>query len=139
MVFFCDDDTYVNTKNLNKLLETFKGDSVGFVLSKLTDPRNDAFSRFNINHYYSGGAGFCFSRKLLFELKDRPFPPSIYYADISMARWLGSHQFYHCPAFNPTNPMAMNHSKLHIENAITYHYMNDSNMRQIYSFNSSNV
>lgn len=134
--FFGDDDTYVNTKNLENLLRSFSSDSIGFVLSRMTDPYNTAFSRFNINAYYSGGAGFCFSQKLLMEVKDGPFPPSIHYADISMARLLGNVKFTHCNSFCPTSPTKLGHSESKIREMITYHYVSETEMNQLHEINS---
>lgn len=134
--FFGDDDTYVNTKNLQKLLSSFSGDSIGFVLSLLTDPFNTAFSRFGIKAYYSGGAGFCLSQRLLLQLKDRPFPPSIHYADISMARLFGNTRFTHCTAFNPTTPAKLGHADGKTLEMVTYHYVDEAEMKRLYAINS---
>lgn len=132
--FFGDDDTYVNPFNLTDFLSSFTEESVGSSLNKLSDPRNGAFDIFNINAYYSGGAGFVFSKKTLNSVDGKLFPPSIFYADISMGRLLLNcgGKITDCNRFFATNFSELKHSEETIKRAITYHYMNESQMKKAY-------
>ena len=136
--FFCDDDTFVNLKNLNyflsdtNLLKEKNISSFGKVLSFRTDPNNPCWSYMGKDfRYYSGGAGYCISRDLLFEVekKAKLFDETTGYCDLSMGKLMKDCQLLDVGSFHSTNPWELKHNKETIKKSITYHYMNPQMMK----------
>ena len=68
-VCFTDDDTFLNVKKLNEIVQTFdENKCYGDVLSYQNDPRNPMFQRSDIPkdlRYPNGGSGFLISVKTI--------------------------------------------------------------------------
>lgn len=144
-IVFCDDDTYVNTWNLERILSSFdpsqnicigrigelrenciddKGNPTGFPLKSLK-----GFDTKLPISYPSGGAGFVISKQtflLIKEIIDNK-PESSYNSDVAIGFWMrrcGTH-LVDFPGLYWTSPEKLNHNKEEIIKAITYHYVTD--------------
>lgn len=150
-IVFCDDDTYVNTINLDYILTGFdsnknlcigrigelkedcvddKGNPTGFPLKSL--------SGFNTKLpilYPSGGAGFVISKQTFLLIKDviNKDPESAYNSDVAIGFWMRRCGTYlvDFPGFYWTSPDKLGHTKEKITEAITYHYV--TNHRELHN------
>lgn len=120
-MLFCDDDTFVNIPNLEKLLPTLdKKIMYGYIL-KGTWPGDRSLD------YLSGGAGYLMSSELLSRLG---FPPLnllnySFYSDVCVGLWMRFQgvQFNNIPGFHTEPPEAYNLDKNEIKQAYTFHYI----------------
>ena len=151
--FFCDDDTFVNTSNLENLLLNFNSNEPFYIGKKLllTEKCLDSegnYTGFPIHslkgdratlplNYTSGGAGFALSNSSISMLKnylnlckDTPYS---YNTDVTMGLWMRN-----CgvaltdnDGFNTNTPINHNHKKDKIKKSLTYHYLNTQEMYYI--------
>ena len=131
--FFCDDDTFINTKIYDKI---FLSPSVGHVLSRDSDPENPLWYNKPYFKYFSGGAGFVLS-KILVERIARHIPhynTRTRYGDISVGEIMDilSIKKIDCPLFHKDKPSVYNHSDNDIRNNLTYHYIKEDAMRDLW-------
>ena len=138
-VCFTDDDTFLNVKKLNEIVQTFdENKCYGDVLSYQNDPRNPMFQRSDIPkdlRYPNGGSGFLISVKTinnipLFKSYDTGF------SDVTFGLNLYFNGVYieHCDLFHRHPPEFYNHNVNEIKNHVSYHYItNDNDMNRLYS------
>lgn len=138
-VCFTDDDTFLNVKKLNEIIQTFdENKCYGEVLSYQNDPRNPMFQRSDIPkdlRYPNGGSGFLISVKTinnipLFKSYDTGF------SDVTFGLNLYFNGVYieHCDLFHRHPPEFYNHTVNEIKNHVSYHYITDDNdMNRLYS------
>lgn len=127
-LLFCDDDTFVNIPNLERLLPTLdKKVMYGCVLNG-TWPGDPSLS------YLSGGAGYLMSSKLLDILS---FPPLellqySFYSDVCVGLWMRAHgvQFNNIAGFHTDIPEVYNLDKNYIKQAYTFHYVKECSQVQ---------
>jgi len=135
--FFCDDDTFVNVKNLICYLNSLPKSvtSVGKVLSFNTDPQNPMWTIFDNDFgYYSGGAGFAVRKDLLIKLNSKNLKLKSKYSDVSMGFLMIDEVLHDCNLFNSQNPITANHSENKIKTCITYHFVKEDIMKALYDF-----
>jgi len=154
-IFFADDDTYVNIKNLEKLIrnldpqETFYIGKELFLSENATDfegrstgfPLNTLFGEgaFLPLKYASGGAGFLLSKKSFFILQkyflNCNYPARAYNTDVAFGIWMRNCKINikNNDLFNCSNPKVMNHCKNEILKSISYHYVDEKMMLDIHS------
>lgn len=123
-VFFCDDDTFINVRNI--------GDRVncGSVLSKESDPMNPLFKRMPDFSYYSGGAGFILDMETVVRLSRLVPDFKSGYGDVTVGilmRHLGI-KANNDPLFFKDSPEKFGHGDDMIRRAISYHYIKPENM-----------
>jgi hypothetical protein len=123
---FCDDDSYVNEKNLLLNIHNFdKTKFIGFVLNKQNDPQNKIFIDNNFE-YLSGGAGILINKKLLFKI-EQFINYNTNWSDVSFGFFLKNNKFEleNCSLFNANNFDKLGHSIEEIKKQITYHYIKE--------------
>jgi len=86
---FIDDDTYMNTPNLNLFLDNYDSSQLFYIGSK-------RFDQWNVK-YMSGGAGFCLSKPLYAKLADYVRSKSEYSelyfnynGDVTLGSWVSN-------------------------------------------------
>jgi hypothetical protein len=137
-IFFCDDDTFINIKNLeNKIVDIGDFDCYGRIgeVHNNTQIKNNGVNYFPII-YPSGGAGFLITKKVFIKLKqyilNDNFPIFIN-TDVSFGSWFKDIDVKvteGCDllkAQNPDHPENNNVNKF-----ITYHYCNDIHFKNLY-------
>ena len=127
--FFCDDDTFVNTKNLESNFEIFDKDKInGSVLEGTWGKDRDL-------NYCSGGAGYLINKSLLETIsKNITLGDSGYY-DVTLglcARKLGIKN-NHIDKFNSQNPEFYSKENETIKDMFTFHYVGGERMIEMYS------
>jgi hypothetical protein len=130
--FFCDDDTFVNVKNLRELI--FKLSpflSYGNILSFERDPLNPCWNKYGTNlRYLSGGSGFFISNSTLNILANKDMSPQSGYGDLTLGLYMKKFMLdiNHIDGLYKDKPEAFNHSLEQIKNAYTYHYIKPEEM-----------
>lgn len=150
--FFTDDDTFVNKKNTNSLLDGYNPESllclghVGALNADATDLDGN-FTGFPLHtimgkntelpiRYVSGGAGFILSRSsmksicnYLNTLEQYQVPRS-YNSDVTFGFWMRNCGIVIKDIFGFwwTNPKELNHDIDVVKSSYTYHYISDSEM-----------
>jgi hypothetical protein len=120
-VMFCDNDTYVNTHNLQEIIDTLNPEEVhGKILSEKTDPCNAIFKRYPGLEYLSGGAGFIMSKTLIRKMK-RVSKHNTGYSDVCLGINLYEQgiKIHNISGFNTDNET----TTTNIESQITHHYI----------------
>jgi len=117
--FFCDDDTFVNTKKLEQFIDKLDIESVHGSVLDGTWPGDKTLK------YCSGGAGYLISYKLLSKIINNVKILNTGYSDVSIGLILRDLKIksFNYPFFNSQPPQ---HYKIPIENVkdyITFHYM----------------
>lgn len=159
--FFTDDDTFVNTKNVYTLLKKYNSyDSIcighmGAIHSDGKD-MNGQYTGFPINtisgkdthlplYYVSGGAGFILSNKSMKQisayikgLENHEIPKS-YNGDVTFGFWIRNSkiEIKDIIGFWWTNPTELKHHSSEIKSSYTYHYVNESEMLELYNLSNS--
>lgn len=121
--FFCDNDTFVNTKLLKKQIEHYNTDKVyGEIIQCWPQDRS--------LKYPSGGAGFLISNKTVRTLIENilpcPFQP---YSDVALGFNLRKLRIEceHSELFHSQKPEFYNIKKSDINNYLTFHYITNKN------------
>lgn len=134
--FFCDDDTYINIYNLNTYINGIdaSNNSFGLVFSKELYPLNPIWPYVEKNfQYYSGGAGFAIRNDLMEKIYNKNFDINTGYSDISVGYLLKGENLNNCHLLNQDNPYHLNHNYDTIKLSISYHYMNDDMINELYN------
>lgn len=137
---FCDDDTFVNTKKLQSIVETFDPNIVyGEMLNEQVNSDNHMFQRFPGLQYPSGGAGWMISKQ---QLKTIPVFDNFKtgYSDVSVGLNLKhlkieskTHPAFHGQHFDK-------HPAINIKDQVSFHYVTkESEMRYLYNECSGTV
>jgi hypothetical protein len=116
--FFCDDDTFVNTKKLETNLEIFNKNSVnGSVI-------NCWPSDWNLN-YCSGGAGYLIHHELLNTITKNIKILNTGYSDVTLGLHLKdlNIEVIDYNLFRSQSPTSFNYSDYEIKNFISFHYI----------------
>jgi len=134
--FFCDDDTYVNTKNLISHIGCLDNscNSCGLVFSEETHPDNPIWPYVEKGHrYYSGGSGFALRKDLINRINSKIDIPKTNYGDVTLGYYLKGEKLYSSNRFNQNNYLHLKHDLHQIKHNISYHYMNEKMMKEINS------
>jgi hypothetical protein len=134
--FFCDNDTFVNTQNMSKLLQGCDPDKIhGLVASSWpNDP---------LLNYCGGGAGILVSNKLLIDkMHNNVHTYNTGYGDVALGlsvRNLGI-ELQHQPTFHSFPPTYYNYTEEDVKKQTTFHYIKDSFLMQgLYENTKSNT
>lgn len=127
-----DDDTFLNYKNLTKLIETLPIDEV-FLLGKINPGTLPSDRTLN---YCSGGAGYLFNRKTLEILKDidSTYNKSVF-ADANIGFYCREKEIplVNNELFHPTKPSYYNYDDEKIKDAISFHYIFEDDFNILYN------
>lgn len=142
-IFFVDDDTFVNTKNLQSFAETADKNKVyGEIFTYETHPDNPMYKApgfKNSYKWYSGGAGMLSHTSLL-----KKVPEFINYQtrhdDVSIGLSFVNNgiELVNSDNFNSQPPEFWGDSDEDIKNKITYHHINEQRMEKLYSIVTNN-
>ena len=116
--FFCDDDTFVNTKKLMNCLDSFNPNSVhGSVMSCY--PRDKSLK------YCSGGAGYLIHRNLINKISENIKVINSGYSDVTLGYFLRENNIdvVNYDWFRSQPPSYFNYKIEEISNYITFHYI----------------
>jgi len=128
--FFCDDDTFLNYKNLNNFVSTLdkkEYKAYGMVLSHAKDPGNPIWNQIPKNYkFFSGGAGFLFNRASLekvMHLGKCIIRDGILNGDVmlGMALFESGVELIDVDLFKSAKPKDYHHTENDIKKMITYH------------------
>ncbi len=136
--FICDDDAFVNTKNLSSFIKTCDPScSYGLILDKKNSPTNPIWGQYpKLKHYFSGGAGILLSQKTIIEMNkinlDRFY--GVGWSDLAIGLILQEidAKMVSDSRFNSLAPHNYNHDLDTILSNITYHYITEDIMRWLY-------
>ena len=127
--FFCDNDTFVNTKNLEANLDSFDKEKItGRIIPKCWLGDTSLL-------YCSGGAGYLMNKKVLSKIGGSIKKENTNYSDVSLgicARSLGV-EFDNDDKFNSQTPEKSNLSDADIKDLYTFHYINPQKMHELYN------
>jgi hypothetical protein len=126
--FFCDDDTFVNTKNLEQNIDNFdKNKITGSILRGTWDKDRTL-------DYCSGGAGYLINKTLLIEISKLIKNCGSGYSDVSLGICVRDNEFEfdNDEKFNSQNPKYYKREIDTIKNMFTYHYVNSDTMIEMY-------
>jgi len=124
--FFCDDDTFVNTKKLEDSLDTFDSNFVnGSIL-------NSWAIDFSLN-YCSGGAGYLINFYLLEKINLNIKNYNTGWSDVSLGLSLRESNIkcFNSPLFNSQPPEFYNIEISDIKNYISFHYIKTEDKMKI--------
>jgi hypothetical protein len=130
--FFCDDDSFVNVNNLDSFISDNNTlGSFGQILKGDLTWMNHPEDKFN---YYSGGAGFCISRYTLEKIINYKIPYTTTYCDLSTGFLFkyADHELNDSGLSFSQKPSFYNHDLEQIQKAISYHYVKDGEMYDLY-------
>lgn len=124
-VFFCDDDTFVNVRNLRDDIV-----NCGHVLSEESDPRNPLWKARPGFRYYSGGAGFVLDIESVKKLAALEIGPWTGFGDIKVGEMMARAGIVltNNPLFFKDSPEHFGHSEEVVRSALTYHYVKPDRM-----------
>lgn len=118
--FFCDNDTFVNTKKMNSLIDTFDPNFVhGYVLE-------GTFAKDRSLKYCSGGAGYLIHHKLLSKIEPNLKFYNSHYGDVTLGLCLRDMgvKIIHHDYFKCDTPKIFNITEEHIiKEHISFHYI----------------
>jgi hypothetical protein len=126
--FFCDDDTFVNTKNLKKNLDLFDINKITGSLLEGTwreDPKLN---------YCSGGAGYLIHNTTLEKIGKTIELENTGYSDVTLGIWalkLGIH-FENDDRFKSQSPEVLKIDKSLIKDIFSFHYITSERMCEFY-------
>jgi len=125
--FFCDDDTFVNTKNLENSLDSFNKEKINGNVIKTwtTDPQLE---------YCSGGAGYLIHNSIVKKLSESISVRNTGYSDVTVgvcAKELNI-KFENYVGFNSQDPKHHNLDKTAIKDMFTFHYIKSEEMGEFY-------
>lgn len=134
-IFFVDDDTFVNVKNLEKLLVDLNDSFVyGHLFTREKNSDNPIWNKYkNIlkesDCYHSGGAGYLISTKILKSMSSFDDIGIIFDdATIGINLIRNDINLIHNEKFNPENPDFFDKDDIDIVNQITYHHIDPVRM-----------
>jgi hypothetical protein len=116
--FFCDNDTFVNTKKLNTFVN---GCNPSKIYGKIGNTWPDDWSL----HYFSGGAGFLMSNEVLKRMRGNLRHNNTVYGDVSIGiniRDMGIDKV-HSDLFKSHPPAESGVARENIINYVTFHYI----------------
>ena len=126
--FFCDDDTFVNTKNLENDFEIFDKNKInGSVLE-------GTWSRDKTLNYCSGGAGYLIHKTLLEKVSKNIKSGDSGYSDVTLGiclREMGIEN-KNFDKFHSQSPKFYNFENETIKHEFTYHYIQSDDMVILY-------
>lgn len=127
--FFCDDDTFVNTKKVENEFHIFDETKInGSVL-------DGTWEKDRTLKYCSGGAGYLIKKELLSKISESIKSGSSGYSDVTLglcAKELGI-EFSNIEGFNSQNPKFYTRENETIKDMFTYHYINSDLMVDMYN------
>lgn len=126
--FFCDDDTFVNTKRLESNLENFDSNKInGHVLSG-TWKKDLTLS------YCSGGAGYLIHKTLLTKISETIKTTDSGYSDVSLGICVRdlNIEYNHNEDFRSQSPDYYKVDKSLIKDIFTFHYISSELMVEMY-------
>jgi hypothetical protein len=126
--FFCDDDTFVNTKNLESKIESFNKEKIsGYIL-------HNTWARDKELIYCSGGAGYLIHKSVLSKISETIKMTGSGYSDVSLgicARDLGI-EFENYDEFKSQSPEYYEVELSLIKDNFTFHYVDSDVMNELY-------
>lgn len=124
--FFCDDDTFVNTKKLESVLDTFNKKSVNGSAIKCWS------SDYNLE-YCSGGAGYLIHYELLDTITKKIKVLNTGYSDVTLGLHLRDLNISVLDSifFRTQPPSAFNYNDEDLKNFITFHYIKTKDEMQL--------
>jgi hypothetical protein len=126
--FFCDDDTFVNTKRLENNLENFDVEKINGYVLKGTWKKDLTLN------YCSGGAGYLIHKTLLTKISETIKTTDSGYSDVSLglcAKDLNI-EYNHIEDFRSQNPDYYKVDKTLIKDIFTFHYISSELMVEMY-------
>ena len=126
--FFCDDDTFVNTKRLENNLENFDVEKInGYVLKGTWSGDRDL-------SYCSGGAGYLINKTLLTKISETIKTTNSGYSDVSLGLCVKdlNIEYNHSEDFRSQNPDYYKVDKTLIKDIFTFHYISSELMVEMY-------
>lgn len=116
--FFCDDDTFVNTKKLETSLETFNKNTVNGLVCNCWQPDRNLY-------YCSGGAGYLIHHKLLNTIAQNIQILNTGFSDVTLGIHLKNSNIgtTNYDLFRSQPPAAFNYNNSDIKNYISFHYI----------------
>lgn len=126
--FFCDDDTFVNTKRLENNLENFDVEKINGYVLKGTWKKDLTLN------YCSGGAGYLIHKTLLTKISETIKTTDSGYSDVSLglcAKDLNI-EYNHNEDFRSQNPDYYKVDKTLIKDIFTFHYISSELMVEMY-------
>jgi hypothetical protein len=126
--FFCDDDTFVNTKRLESNLENFDSNKInGHVL-------NGTWKKDTTLSYCSGGAGYLIHKTILSKISETIKTTGSGYSDVSLGMCVKdlNIEYNHNEDFRSQNPDYYNVDKSLIKDIFTFHYISSELMVEMY-------
>jgi len=142
-ILFCDDDTFINFKVALNEIEYFNEEcTYGNIFNQEKHPENPIHKDPNIPknfEYFSGGAGFFLSTRLIKKMGKLKYYGNIY-GDVEIG--LNLHykkiNLIQHPLMNSFEPFRYNHSPSDIKQSLSYHYIkSDQDMNELYSISTS--
>ena len=125
--FFCDDDTFVNTKNLENRLDSFDKEKIHGNITKTwrTDPQLE---------YCSGGAGYLIHNSILKKLSESISVRNTGYSDVTVGLYAKelNISFENHDGFYSQDPKYHNVEKTTIKDVFTFHYISPKDMDEFY-------
>ncbi|NBP02778.1 MAG: hypothetical protein EBU90_22195 [Proteobacteria bacterium] len=152
---FCDDDTFLNIPNIKNLLKKYDssenlvigskctlnsdgtdahGDQTGFLMHTIMGEE----AKLPVQHP-SGGAGFIITKNTFLKLKEylkgNKNIGYSYKSDVTFGFWLNqiNAKFIDIRLFTGNTPRVYRHTEEDIKNNLTYHYVNEELMKQLYA------
>lgn len=138
-LFMVDDDTFVNTKNLQTFAKTADKDKVyGEIFSYDTHPDNPMFSSPTFkksSRWYSGGAGLLVHTSVLKTI-EKFINYNTRHDDVSIGLTFANNgiELVDSDKFNSQPPEFWGNSDEDIKHKITYHHIDEDKMKSLYSF-----
>jgi hypothetical protein len=126
--FFCDDDTFVNTRRLENNLKNFDVEKINGYVLKGTWKKDLTLN------YCSGGAGYLIHKTLLTKISETIKTTDSGYSDVSLglcAKDLNI-EYNHSEDFRSQNPDYSKVDKTLIKDIFTFHYISSELMVEMY-------
>lgn len=125
--FFCDDDTFVNTKKLESYLDFFNQEKISGSVIKTwgKDPNLE---------YCSGGAGYIIHNSVLKKISEFINVKQTGYSDVTVGLYAKELNigFDNYDGFKSQDPKHYNVDKSTIKDMFTYHYIPSKEMSEYY-------
>lgn len=127
--FFCDDDTFVNTKKLEDNINIFDENKINGCVLNGTWGGDKSLS------YCSGGAGYLIKKEVLYKISKSLLIKNSGYSDVTLGlctRELGV-EHNNLNGFNSQKPKFYNLKNKTIKDMYTYHYITPEIMIEMYN------